>query len=99
MKTNDEYYVYTGFVLGLRIAEAVLEGELGYRCEEIADCLRAYEHGEVLASDSDNELLRHFPLSQNDEHYEGGIHPVLTTAAHYALEWRREDREPPLIGG
>ena len=98
MDINDDYHGYSGFVLGLRVAESILQGELGYRCDEILEHLEAFARGEVLALPSDDALIRRFPLSQNDERFSGGSHPVLARAAQVALDWHRKHPGPPLIG-
>jgi len=98
MDINDEYHGYSGFVLGLRVAESILQGELGYRCDEILEHLEAFARGEVLALPSDDALIRRFPLSQNDERFSGGSHPVLARAAQVVLDWHRKHPGPPLIG-
>jgi hypothetical protein len=94
MDINNVYEGYAGFVLGLRVAESVLQGELGYRCDEILEHLEAFARGDVLASPSDDALIRRFRLSQNDEQFSGGCHPVLATAAQFVLDWHRKHQGP-----
>ena len=94
MDRNDEYHVYSGFLLGLHIADSILESDLGYRCDEILEQLESVSGGDLLTSPSDDALLRRFPLSQNDKRFSGSCHPILARVAQIVIKWHSTNHPP-----
>ncbi|HEX4414734.1 MAG TPA: hypothetical protein VH107_13960, partial [Lacipirellulaceae bacterium] len=86
MNKTDCYHVYSGFALGLYVADLVARGAVGYRGEEILEQLGTVARCETVPSPSNLALIQLLPLSADDLRFIQQTHPVLARAANVVLE-------------
>jgi hypothetical protein len=80
--------VYSGFVLGLYVANEITRGAVEFRAEDALQKLQGILHDETAPTPSDVALIKSLPLSQDDHRFENQCHPILQRAAAAILEFR-----------
>jgi hypothetical protein len=88
---TDQYHVYSGFVVGVYVANEIMRGALGFRSDDILKQLAEISRDETSLNPSGVSLINSFPLSQEDHRFDEQCHPILKKAAAVVLEFRSGD--------